>query len=165
MNNKWIQGRFNPRNPSKYRGDVSAIKYRSSWEFALMRFLDNTDEILAWESEETIIKYFDPIQNKQRRYFVDFKAAIKQHDGSIKVFLIEIKPYKQTIKPRQSAGKSEKTLTQEHHTWVVNQAKWAAARELCKQRNWEFLVITEKVLFAGIDKGYKAPRKKRRLGA
>ena len=33
--------------------------------------------------------------------------------------------------------------------WVVNQAKWEACREYCKDRGWEFKVFTEREL--GID--------------
>jgi hypothetical protein len=29
-------------------------------------------------------------------------------------------------------------------TWGVNEAKWKAAVEYCKDRNWQFKVVTEK---------------------
>jgi hypothetical protein len=31
-------------------------------------------------------------------------------------------------------------------TWGVNSAKWKAAREFCKDRGYEFVIITEKEL-------------------
>ena len=31
-------------------------------------------------------------------------------------------------------------------TYAINQAKWEAAREYCKDRGWEFMLITEKEL-------------------
>jgi hypothetical protein len=34
----------------------------------------------------------------------------------------------------------------ESQTYAVNQAKWAAAREFCESRNWDFLIATEKDL-------------------
>jgi hypothetical protein len=164
---RWVQGKFKPNFPNKYKGDASNIKFRSSWELALMHFLDRTPEILQWESEETVIQYFDPARidefgkPKPRRYFMDFKAVVKKADGRIRTILIEVKPYKQTIKPRVMKSKSEKTNREEYLTWLTNDAKWKAARELCRQRDWEFVIITDKVLFAGIDKGYKPPKKKR----
>ena len=169
--NKWVSGKYKPQNPGKYRGDVDKITFRSSWELSFMRWADSTPEILAWESERTIIQYFDPTtldefgRPKPRRYFMDFLAIVKKADGSIKTILIEIKPYKQTIRPRRVASKSEKTMDDEYKTWMKNQAKWAAAKELCRQKNWEFVVITEKTLFAGIDKGFKAKKKPTRRSA
>lgn len=171
MNNKWVNGKYTPKFPQKYKGDASKITFRSSWELSAMKFFDFTPEILQWQSEETIIMYNDPTtldefgRPKPRRYFMDFLAVVRKADGSIKTILIEIKPYKQTIRPRRIASKSEKTMDDEYKTWMKNQAKWAAAKELCRQKNWEFVVITERVLFAGIDKGFKAKKKPTRRPA
>jgi hypothetical protein len=30
--------------------------------------------------------------------------------------------------------------------WAINQAKWEACREYCKDRGWEFKIFTEKEL-------------------
>jgi len=54
--------------------------------------------------------------------------------------LIEIKPKKQTQKP---TNKKTKSYITESKTWVVNQAKWAAAEEFCKDNRWEFKIMTE----------------------
>lgn len=151
----WLKGVFKPKNPKKYKGDVDNIVYRSSWERAAMAFFDNTPEIVAWESEETVINYFDPVRNKDRRYYMDFKIAAKQADGSFKIFLVEIKPYKQTIRPRMNKRKAEKTYMDEMATYLTNMAKWKAAKELCKRAGWGFVIFTEKELFGGIDKAYK----------
>ena len=31
-------------------------------------------------------------------------------------------------------------------TWAVNQAKWKAAKEYCDDRQWKFMIMTEKEL-------------------
>lgn len=156
----WLKGQFTPQNPQKYKGNVNNIVYRSSWERAAMSWFDNTPDVLAWESEETIINYFDPVKQKQRRYYMDFKILIKKADGTRQICLVEIKPYKQTIKPRANKNKSEKTIMTEMSTWLTNKAKWDAARELCRQKNWQFVIFTERELFGGLDKGYKPPPKR-----
>ena len=36
---------------------------------------------------------------------------------------------------------------QECTTYVVNDAKWKAAKEFCRVKGWEFVILTEKELF------------------
>lgn len=155
----WLKGLFTPTNPQKYRGDVKNIIYRSSWERTACSWFDTTPEVVFWESEETIVPYYDPVKQKNRKYYMDFKLMTRQADGTLKVILVEIKPYKQTIKPRANKNKSQKTILTEQTTWVTNSAKWAAAREYCKLRDWGFVILTEKHLYGGIDQGYKPPKK------
>ena len=73
---------------------------------------------------------------------------VRQHDKTIKHFLVEVKPEAQTKPP-----KTPKRLTESYmrsvQTWGVNQAKWMAATKYCTQRGWKFLIITEKDLFKG----------------
>lgn len=154
----WLKGKFTPNNPKKYVGDLDKITYRSSWERAFMSWCDNTPEIIGWSSETAVVPYFDPVAQKARRYYIDFKILTKRSDGSFKVTLIEIKPYKQTIKPRPNKRKSEKTVMMEQATWITNKAKWTAAKAYAAQRGWEFKIITEKEIFGGIDKGYPAKK-------
>jgi len=56
---KYHQGRFNPRNPEKYKGDFRNIIYRSSWEVEFMRYCDRNPNILEWGSEEFFIPQKD----------------------------------------------------------------------------------------------------------
>ena len=134
------QGKFKPRNPDKYKGDPSNIVYRSSWELKAMLRFDQDSNVIWWQSEETVIPYRSPMDGKIHRYFVDF--TIKTKD---KVMLIEVKPKSQTIPPVLKEGKSPKTkrYINEVCTWGVNDAKWKAAREYCKDRNYEFVILTE----------------------
>ena len=69
---KTYKGYFKPKNPKKYKGDPTNIIYRSSWECKLMIRLDEDPNVISWGSEEIIIPYRSPIDNKIHRYFVDF---------------------------------------------------------------------------------------------
>lgn len=136
-------GKFSPRNPQKYRGDFTNIVYRSTWECRVMTWLDNNDAIIEWGSEELVIPYKSPVDNRVHRYFPDFYVKVKQKDDTIRVMILEVKPAKQT-KPPEKKKKVTKQYIQEVVTWGINEAKWAAAREFCADRNWEFKIITEK---------------------
>ena len=140
---KYHQGRFHPRNPEKYKGDSRNIVYRSSWELKFMRYCDRKENILEWGSEEFFIPYFDPTTNKVRRYFPDFIVKIKESSGVIKKYLVEVKPKRQTLEPKQSKGKRKKTYINEVLTYSKNVAKWKAAKEWCDDRRIEFKIITE----------------------
>jgi len=140
---KYHQGRVHPRNPDKYKGDSRNIVYRSSWELKFMRYCDRKENILEWGSEEFFIPYFDPTTNKVRRYFPDFIVKIKESSGVIKKYLVEVKPKRQTLEPKQSKGKRKKTYINEVLTYSKNVAKWKAAKEWCDDRRIEFKIITE----------------------
>ena len=157
---RWMQGKYKPQFPEKYVGDISKITFRSSWELVVFKFMDETPEIVAWGSEIEVINYFDPMKNKMRKYFMDIKMAYRKADGTAQVTLIEIKPYKQTIKPRANKNKSEKTIFDERATWITNSAKWDAAKKLCDEKGWSFKIWTEKDIYGGIDSGYPAAKSK-----
>ncbi len=137
--------RFIPQNPQKYSGDVSNIIMRSSWETRFANWCDRNPSVVRWSSEETIIPYVCPTDNKLHRYFIDFKIRVQLRDGSIRVYLIEIKPAKQTIPPQYPGRKTKKYLA-ESYGFLKNQAKWKAASEYAKDRGWEFKILTEKEL-------------------
>jgi endonuclease YncB( thermonuclease family) len=137
--------KFIPTNPHKYTGDVSNIIMRSSWETRFANWCDKNPAVVYWSSEETVIPYLCPTDNKLHRYFIDFKIKIKQKDGTIRVFLIEIKPLKQTSAPNFPGRKTQRYLM-ESYTFIKNQAKWKAASEYAKDRGWEFKILTENEL-------------------
>jgi hypothetical protein len=139
------KGNFIPVNKKKYVGDPYNITYRSLWERRFMVYCDTTDAILAWASEEVIIPYISPLDNRVHRYFPDFFIKVKQKDQTIKNMLIEIKPKAQCSPPKTPKRKTKNYLN-EVKTWGVNQAKWKAAREWCADRKFEFKLITENEL-------------------
>jgi len=59
--------------------------------------------------------------------------------------LIEVKPAHQT-KPPVKKTKVTKQYINEVTTWGINEAKWKAAAEYCKDRKWTFHIFTEKEL-------------------
>lgn len=142
MARKYHQGKFKPKNPQKYQGDSTNVIYRSSWERLVFVWLDNHPACIGWNSEEVVIPYISPVDQKPHRYFLDVKATFKYQDGSKKTFLIEIKPYSQTLPPKNTTNK--KRLLEESMTYAVNQAKWEAATKYAKKYGYEFKVITEK---------------------
>lgn len=137
------KGRFKPKNPSKYIGDPTNIIYRSSWELKLMRYFDEHTDVLKWGSEEIIIPYVSPVDNRIHRYFPDFYIQTIGTDGRINTTIIEVKPAIQTREPEKKTKRTRKYIS-EVLTWGVNQAKWKAAEEFCKDRKWTFKIMTEK---------------------
>tara|TARA_B100001989_G_scaffold249500_1_gene224915 strand:+ start:50 stop:490 length:441 start_codon:yes stop_codon:yes gene_type:complete len=136
------KGRYRPSNPKKYKGDSSNIIYRSLWERKFMVYCDNQTKILEWGSEEIVLPYRSPIDNKVHRYYPDFYIKVRESNGKIKRYIIEIKPKKQTIEPKMKKRKT-KGYIYEVYEYAKNQAKWKAAEEFCKDRMWEFKVLTE----------------------
>ncbi|HET8687567.1 MAG TPA: TnsA endonuclease N-terminal domain-containing protein [Methanosarcina sp.] len=134
--------KFKPKFPKKYKGDPTNIFCRSSWEKMVMLWLDNHTSCIEWSSEQIIIPYFSPVDEKMHRYFVDFSATFKYKDGSVKKFLIEVKPHKQTLQPVKG-NKKTKTFLTEAATYAVNQAKWKAAEKYAAERGMKFIKITE----------------------
>jgi hypothetical protein len=129
--------KYVPFNPKKYAGDPSNIIMRSSWETKFAIWCDKNPSIIRWSSEETVIPYVSPLDGKIHRYFVDFKIETVNK----KTYLVEIKPKAQTIKP-QGTRQTAKFL-KEATTYLVNQAKWEYAKRYSKDRNWEFIILTE----------------------
>jgi hypothetical protein len=139
------QGIFRPKNPKKYVGDSNNIVYRSSWECRVMNWFDQNDDIMSWASEELIVPYKSPIDNRFHRYFPDFIVKVKTRDGTVKTLMIEVKPKKQTVPPEPKKRVTKQYVT-EVTTYGVNQAKWKAAHEYCLDRGWEFKIMTEEHL-------------------
>lgn len=142
---KYIQGKFLPLNPKKYKGDVTNIFARSSWEFVVFSRLDKNPDVIWWSSEEVVVHYTSPIDGQTHRYFPDLLYSVRQKDGSLKTVLAEIKPKSQCEPPKIKNIKSKRYLT-EVKTYGINQAKWAAAEIYAAKRGWSFFVLTEKDL-------------------
>ena len=145
-----IKSLFKPTKPKKYKGDINNIICRSNWEKRFCSWCDLNKSIIEWGSEEFFIKYVSPVDNRYHRYYPDFLIKVKESTGQVKTYVIEVKPKKQTRppKPRKNVTKS---YIYECKTYAVNQAKWEAANEWCKDRKIEFKIVTEQEL--GINHG------------
>ena len=139
------KGKYYPSYPSKYKGDPTKIIYRSLWERKFMVYCDKNNNILEWASEEIAIPYRSPIDNRVHRYFPDFYMKVKEMNGRIRKYIIEVKPSKQTKPPVKPKRQTKKYIS-EAYEYAKNQAKWKTAREFCADRQWEFKVVTEKEL-------------------
>ena len=135
-------GKYIPNNPKKYKGNPSKVIYRSLWERKLMVYCDSTKAVLEWGSEEVIIPYISPLDGRMHRYFPDFYIKVRQKDKTIKKMIIEVKPKIQCGPPKTPKRKTKRFIN-EVRTWGVNEAKWNAALEWCKDRNMEFKILTE----------------------
>lgn len=142
-NSRYRQGIFIPTHPEKYVGE-SEIRYRSSWELRVCKWFDSHPAVLFWSSESMVVPYLSPLDNKMHRYYVDFVAKMKSRDGSVKTYAIEIKPESQCKPPRNTKNRTR--MLTETSTYLVNQAKWKTAKELCARNGIEFIVLTEKDL-------------------
>ena len=143
------KGKFKPINYQKYKGDATNIVYRSLLERKFMNYCDTNASILEWSSEEVVVPYKSPVDNRWHRYFVDFLIKYRDKTGEMRTVLIEIKPASQTVAPKRkesSTGRPTRRFISEAVTYAVNQAKWEAATEYCKDRKWEFRIITDKDL-------------------
>lgn len=138
-----IQGLFNPKHPEKVIGNVKNMVYRSSYELKYMMMLDNDESVVRYSSEEVVIPYFSPIDNRRHRYFIDFYVERLLPDGTIEKVLIELKPSHQVMPPKQLGNRRKKTFIKEVTTYAVNQAKWDAAIKYAKQNGMTFRVLTE----------------------
>jgi hypothetical protein len=140
---KYYQGKFKPKNPSKYKGNPCEIYYRSSWEKKFMIFCDNNDSIIEYSSEETVIPYRCPTDGRVHRYYPDFYIKVKSKTGSISKYLIEVKPKKQVVGPTEKPKRKTAAWKREVLTYMKNRAKWTAAEDFCEDRQMKFLILTE----------------------
>ena len=144
-------GTFKPIHPEKYKGDPSRIVYRSSWEEKLMRRFDTSGDIKWWASEECIVPYVMKTYDQRKkewvythhRYFPDF-VVCRVLNGKEDIIMVEVKPFKETIKPTHKPKKRRASILKEELTYAKNTAKWEAARRFCEKQGWLFQILTEK---------------------
>ena len=115
-------------------------------ELRFMKACDKNENILKWSSEEVAIPYISPIDNKRHRYFPDF--LIQTTKGWI---LIEVKPQIQTKPPKKILMekvtlKKKRRYVKAVQTWLVNEAKWNAAKKVCEVEGRKWSIMTEKQL-------------------
>ena len=139
------KGRYRPSNPRKYKGDPTNVIYRSSWELKFMKWCDLNESVMEWQSEEFAIPYKHPIDGRFHRYFPDFLVRIKNKQGILETWVIEIKPLAQTREPKKQKNITKKYIN-EVKTYAINKYKWEYAEEWCKDRKYKFVIFTEREL-------------------
>lgn len=118
-------GKYKPVNKAKFINKSNTAVYRSLWERKVMLYCDRSDAVIWWGSETVDIPYYDPTTHKWRTYYPDFYITYVGRQGKPITKILEIKPASQ-------------------RSWKINKAKWKAAKEWCRERGWEFQVLTEK---------------------
>ena len=137
---RFAQGKFRLKFPEKYSG-TRMPTYRSSWEYTFMKFCDEHPSVSQWASEAVKLPYRNPLTGKQTIYVPDFFIVYADKGGKQKVELVEVKPKNQAVK--ENLGRSRSN--QAHY--IMNMAKWSAAKSWCKQKGIFFRVITEEDIF------------------
>lgn len=163
---KFQQGYYSPIHPEKCLTTKNI--YRSSWERLFMQYCDLNENVVRWASEPVGIPYLNPVANmkycvkqglnpndphnwKRSMYYTDFWIELKDNiTGNIKRIFIEIKPYKETQQPQpikeNASMKEHKAYNRSAEIYLVNQAKWVAAKKYFESKGAEFMVMTEKTL-------------------
>jgi hypothetical protein len=137
----FYKGTYKVQNPKKYAGDVSKCVYRSGWERAVFKWLDNNSSIKEWAAEEVVIPYTCATDNKRHRYFIDVYFQLVNGEK----FLVEIKPAKETEPPKVPKRKTKRYIT-EQLTYAKNMSKWKAATEFALDNNCKFQIWTERTI-------------------
>ena len=141
------QGYYTEVN-EKYSGHRPII-YRSSWEYKFMVYCDKTEGVLEWSSECVKVKYYNPITKKNHYYYPDFYMKVKKADGTIKKYIVEIKPSSHLKKPKQPKRVTEKALNNYRYIsnqYIKNVFKADAAKKAAASVGMEYIILTEKSL-------------------
>jgi len=105
-----------------------------------MVWLDLTDAVLFWSSEEIVIPYLFTVDNKMHRYFPDFYFELQKQD-KIEKYLIEIKPMKDIVINKKQ--KNQQRMLDNAITIERNRCKWLAASSFASVHGLIFKVLTE----------------------
>lgn len=136
------------KHPEKYVGK-RPITMRSGWEISfVIKYLDVNSNIISWSSESVIVSYIRPDDGKKHRYFMDFNFKAKTQSGKIKEFWVEVKPFDQTIPPKEPKRRTKSYFYQAKQ-YLINQAKWSTTKLLVEEKkqqgqDLEFLLLTER---------------------
>lgn len=158
---EYRQGYYHPINVEKYVGKKVPF-CRSSWEFAVCDFFDHADFVFEWASEPFAIQYEwinESGHTSWKPYVPDFYVKMQTNNG-IKKFIVEVKPKRQVISPKEPKKKTPKAMKRylgEQVLYRKNQSKWFYAKKFCEKHGFEFKIITEDEL---PNKYKKKPRRR-----
>ena len=109
----------------------------------MMKYCDTTKSIIEWGSEELVIPYVSPWDGRYHRYFPDFYVKVRTKNGSVKKYIIEVKPKNQCTPPERNPKRRTGVWYNKVKTWGINKAKWKSATEFCLDHDMEFKILTE----------------------
>lgn len=163
---KYHQGYYVPQlHPEKcltYRPGDNENIYRSGLEFQIFTLFDRLECINRWATECLAVPYRvvdidyciknklplnSPTALKTANYNIDAWIEVSNGKQLKKVF-VEIKPYAQTLTPVPPTQDAKIAKFRQYNndckTYIVNQAKWKAAKQYVEARGCAFIVITER---------------------
>ena len=156
------KGYYKPIHPEKYLGSKPPI-YKSRWEQKVFYALDVNINVLKWGYECIEIYYNHPIYNNFTVYYPDIFCHIKNERGKTEQLLIEIKPAKMCIPPKQAKPPKNKTAQSwqkyqrslkryqsANKDYAINMAKWEAAQRWCMRHKVTWKISNE--VNSGFDK-------------
>ena len=75
-----LRGKYYLSHPEKNLKNAKFIMFKSKLEAMFIRYLDNNPDVIKWDYENPMntIPYYDPVQQRQRHYIVDFVMWVKQ---------------------------------------------------------------------------------------
>lgn len=148
------QGWYRLLNPDKFIKPVDElmksyrdghVNYKSSLELKAVRYCDWNNGITKWSLEPFPIRYLKPSTGRFHRYYIDLVIEFSSGEK----FLVEIKPYRQSVTPRKPSRNTQKAklrYAREMETYLINTAKWDAAKLFAKENGFKFIILTEKEL-------------------
>lgn len=137
-NSKFHQGFVDPKKLKKYADSFKdePIIFRSGLELEVIYYFETNPNVVKWVSEPIGIPYYNRLLGHKQNYYIDY--IIESASGQ--KCLVEVKPYNQTKKPKDTDSVWAKK------TWITNIDKWAAAKKFADEHNMKFIIITEKTL-------------------
>jgi hypothetical protein len=123
----------------------------SSADFIALKNAEQKSAVIKkWGYELIAVPYLNRIDGKIHRYFPDYYCEILDNSGSLKKCIVEVKPFKQQFppaKPKNNNRKAQVRYLNEVSTYIVNQCKWDACKDMCNKNGFEFVVLNEKQIF------------------
>lgn len=107
-------------------------------------------DVIKWGCEILEIPYtkvdYKTLKQSNHRYYPDFYYELKKDDGSISKVCMEVKPYKETIKPVPPKKPTRRRLENFEYAlkmWNQNLYKWEQAISYCENKGVKFVILTE----------------------
>ena len=140
-----LRGKYYLSHPEKNLRGAKFVMFKSKLEAMFIKFLDLSPDVVKWDYENprNTIPYYDPVQGRQRRYFIDFVMWVHSVGGIQEVW-VEIKSSGETVPPKK--GRNTMQYNESVRTYTTNVAKWKQAAKICAANGKLFRVITEKDL-------------------
>lgn len=160
-NRKYNTGYYELKNPNKYLGTDKPY-YKSGFEYRMMYWCDLNINVIEWNYEPFPIDYIfqvpatapkwmkELVDFKKHRYYMDFYAKIREDNGNVQRYMLEIKPDVQTSQPVEPKKKTKKAVANfmlNMKEYIKNCNKWTAAEQFCNQKGYIFKVLTENNLY------------------